>query len=86
MVLAVLSFHDSCLVLLVSPPPPLLLLPPAWCRKQMRQQTAEHPLMLAEPSHNTKEAREKLVALLFEKYNAPGGPVTIGLPWLGHEA
>lgn len=28
--------------------------------------------MLSEPSHNTKEARERLVELLFEKFDAPG--------------
>jgi actin-related protein len=29
-------------------------------------------MMLAEPSHNTREAREKMVELMFEKYNTPG--------------
>lgn len=38
----------------------------------MRLETAEHPMMLAEPSLNTKAAREKMVELMFEKYNAPG--------------
>lgn len=31
----------------------------------------QHPIMLAEPSHNTREAREKMVELMFEKYNVP---------------
>jgi actin-like protein 6A len=38
----------------------------------MRLDTAVHPMLLAEPSHNTREAREKMVELMFEKYNAPG--------------
>lgn len=41
-------------------------------KQQMRLATEEHPFLLAEPSHNTKEAREKMVELMFEKYNAPG--------------
>ncbi len=41
-------------------------------RQQMRLTTEEHPFLLAEPTHNTKEAREKMVELMFEKYNAPG--------------
>eukprot|EP00887_Chlorella_sp_A99_P001810 scaffold19.g1810.t1 len=40
-------------------------------KQQMRAQSEVHPLMFAEPTHNTNEAREKLVTLLFEKYNAP---------------
>lgn len=38
----------------------------------MREETAQHPLMLGEPSHNSREAREQLVELLFEKFDAPG--------------
>ncbi len=38
----------------------------------MRLETSSHPVMLAEPSCNTKEAREKAVELLFEKYGSPG--------------
>lgn len=38
----------------------------------MRLETGSHPVMLAEPSCNTKEAREKAVELLFEKYDSPG--------------
>jgi actin-like protein 6A len=38
----------------------------------MRLSTEGHPIMLAEPSFNSKEAREKAVELLFEKYDAPG--------------
>ena len=40
----------------------------------MRLATEEHPVMLAEPSDNTREAREKAVQLMFEKYNVPGEP------------
>ncbi|EIE27441.1 putative Acttin-related protein 4 [Coccomyxa subellipsoidea C-169] len=32
---------------------------------------AEHPVMLAEPSFNTKDIREKTVELLFEKFSPP---------------
>lgn len=32
---------------------------------------SEHPLMLAEPSFNTKDLREKTVELLFEKFSPP---------------
>ena len=46
-------------------------------RHQMRLATEEHPVMLAEPSHNTKEAREKAVQLMFEKYNVPGEPACL---------
>jgi actin-related protein len=38
----------------------------------MRLSTEGHPIMLAEPSFNSKEAREKAVELLFEKYDTPG--------------
>ena len=41
-------------------------------KEQMRLATEDHPVMLAEPSHNTPQAREKMVELMFEKYNAPG--------------
>lgn len=37
----------------------------------MRLTTEEHPMMLAEPSQNEKSAREKMVELMFEKYNVP---------------
>lgn len=40
-------------------------------RKQMRLNTEEHPLLLSEPSHNTNAVREKIVELMFEKYNVP---------------
>lgn len=39
---------------------------------QMRLNLDDHPIMLAEPSHNTKEAREKTVEIMFEKYKVPG--------------
>ena len=38
---------------------------------QMRLNTEEHAVMLGEPSHNTDSAREKMVELMFEKYNVP---------------
>jgi hypothetical protein len=38
---------------------------------QMRLNTEEHPVMLAEPSHNTSTVREKMVELMFETYNVP---------------
>lgn len=38
----------------------------------MRVATEDHPVMLAEPSDNTREAREKAVQLMFEKYKVPG--------------
>ncbi|KAI7838059.1 hypothetical protein COHA_008142 [Chlorella ohadii] len=40
-------------------------------KNQMRLATDSHPIMLAEPSFNSKEAREKAVELLFEKYSSP---------------
>jgi actin-related protein len=41
-------------------------------KDQMRLATEDHPVMLAEPTHNTKENREKMVEIMFEKYNVPG--------------
>lgn len=38
----------------------------------MRLKPEEHPIMLSEPSMNEKAVREKMVELLFEKYNVPG--------------
>lgn len=38
----------------------------------MRLTTDEHPMMLAEPSQNEKAVREKMVEIMFEKYNVPG--------------
>ena len=38
----------------------------------MRLTLDAHPIMLAEPSFNSKQAREKAVELLFEKYQVPG--------------
>lgn len=38
----------------------------------MRLTKGSHAVMLAEPSFNSKEAREKAVELLFEKYDVPG--------------
>ena len=54
------------LVLLMPTPPPVL---PR--RHQMRLATEEHPMMLAEPSHNTNSVRENMVELMFETYNVP---------------
>ena len=44
-------------------------------RQQMRLATDAHPVLLAEPSFNSKAAREKAVELLFEKYQSPGACV-----------
>ena len=38
----------------------------------MRLNPEEYPMMLAEPSHNDKTAREKMTEIMFEKYNVPG--------------
>ena len=40
-------------------------------RNRLRLETCEHPLMVAEPTHNTRAAREKMVELLFEKFSPP---------------
>lgn len=40
-------------------------------KSQMRLNTEDHAMMLAEPSHNTDSVREKMVELMFEKYNVP---------------
>jgi len=40
-------------------------------KDQMRINPEGHPIMMAEPTHNSKAAREKAVELLFEKYKAP---------------
>lgn len=42
-----------------------------YCRDQMRLSMEEHPMMIAEPSQNEKSVREKMVELMFEKYNVP---------------
>ena len=52
----------------------------------MRLQTEDHPVMLAEPTHNSREARERLVQTMFEKYNAPGGCAASALCMLWHAA
>ena len=41
------------------------------CRDRLRAAPAEHPLMLAEPTFNTRELREKAVELAFEKLSPP---------------
>lgn len=40
-------------------------------KDQMRVNPEGHPIMMAEPTHNSRAAREKMVELLFEKYKAP---------------
>lgn len=37
----------------------------------MQLSTEEHPVMLAEPSHDTNAVREKMIELMFETYNVP---------------
>ena len=39
--------------------------------KRLVIQSNEHPVLMAEPTHNTKEAREKMVELMFEKHGPP---------------
>ena len=39
--------------------------------KQLRLSAKEHPLLLCEPAHSTKEQREKLAQLAFEKFEVP---------------
>ena len=40
-------------------------------RKRLVVQSDEHPILLSEPVHVSRETREKTVALLFEKHNPP---------------
>ncbi|CAL8463368.1 g2902 [Coccomyxa elongata] len=40
-------------------------------KDQLSANPSEHPLMLAEPSFNTKDIREKTVEVLFEKFSPP---------------
>jgi len=40
-------------------------------RDRLRANPSEHPLMLAEPTLNTRELREKTVELAFEKLSPP---------------
>ena len=42
-----------------------------YSRDQLSANPSEHPLMLAEPSFNTKDIREKTIELLFEKFSPP---------------
>jgi len=39
--------------------------------ERLRVKPAEHPMMLAEPSHNDKALREKTVEMMFEIYSPP---------------
>lgn len=39
--------------------------------RELRADVREHPVLLAEPSQNSKEARERVVELLFERFDAP---------------
>lgn len=40
-------------------------------KDRLRLNPAEYAVMMAEPSHNTKEIREKTVELMFEKFGVP---------------
>ena len=40
--------------------------------KRLHSESEYHPLLMSEPAWNTKEKREKLMELVFEKFNAPG--------------
>ena len=40
-------------------------------RKRLVVEPNEHPILMGEPVHTTREAREKMVELLFEKHNPP---------------
>lgn len=40
-------------------------------KDQMRANASEHPIMLSEPTHTNKKAREKAVELIFEKFGVP---------------
>lgn len=40
-------------------------------KSRLRVDTKEHPILLAEPSFNTKTHREKIGELMFEKYDVP---------------
>eukprot|EP00884_Botryococcus_braunii_P015367 jgi/Botrbrau1/2513/Bobra.0079s0005.1 len=40
-------------------------------RDRLRVDPREHPMMLAEPPYISKDAREKIVSLMFEKYDPP---------------
>ena len=40
-------------------------------RKRLVVQSDEHPILLGEPVHVSRETREKMVELLFEKHNPP---------------
>ncbi len=40
-------------------------------KNRLRIESVEHPLMVAEPTHNKREQREKMVQLLFEKFQPP---------------
>ena len=38
------------------------------CRDRLRANVSEHPLLLAEPSHQPPAMRERVVEALFERY------------------
>ena len=40
-------------------------------RKRLVVEPNEHPILMGEPVHTTREGREKMVELLFEKHNPP---------------
>jgi len=40
-------------------------------KKRLVVEPNEHPILMGEPAHTTREKREKMVELLFEKHNPP---------------
>jgi actin-related protein len=40
--------------------------------KHLHCDTSKHPILFTEPVTNTKQKREKLCEIMFEKYKAPG--------------
>jgi actin-related protein len=40
--------------------------------KHLRCDSSKHPILMSEPVTNTKQKREKLCEIIFEKFNAPG--------------
>lgn len=41
------------------------------CRDRLRVEPSEYAMLLAEPNDNSKAVREKVVELMFEKFNVP---------------
>ncbi|KAJ3415775.1 Actin-like 6A [Chytridiales sp. JEL 0842] len=40
-------------------------------KDRLRLESSEHPLLFTEPAWNTRDAREKLIEMAFEKFNVP---------------